>query len=129
MSITYTHVQTLGNWPYLIGETVKGAGKTAHAGCEGQVWVGQGTSYQVAGMSGDVAALVVSMDAKVEAQKFVEFITVVAKHGGEVRAPIFLWVDRPDSAILVGVAVDDGRYGWKLGNEVHGVFIHVLESK
>jgi len=108
---------------FLVGETVEWAGETVHGGREREVWIGQGGADQVGGMGGYVASFVVGVDGQVQPHQFSELLVVVSDHIGEVFTPIGVLVNNSESStVSVKVVVDLGGNGWKLGDQVHGVF-------
>lgn len=70
------------------------------------------------------------MNGEVEPHQLSELRVVVAQHVGEVMRPVQVGVDGSNAAAFaVQVAVDLGSNAGQLSNQIHGVFIDVLNKK
>mmetsp|Transcript_140715 Transcript_140715/g.449849 ORF Transcript_140715/g.449849 Transcript_140715/m.449849 type:complete len:205 (+) Transcript_140715:523-1137(+) len=106
----------------LIGQPVQRARKTAEARGPRVVGVAEGRAYEVSGVRGDVAALMVRMQHQVQAGALLELLAVVhAKHGREVAGPVELRVVGRHDAVLEGAAVDVRGDDGHLGHQVEGI--------
>ena len=109
----------------LVGQAVKGAGKTVEAGSHREEGRAEGAADQVGGVGADVATLVVSVDRQVEAHELNEVgVVAEAELVGEVVGIVLVLLGGHNLAALEHVLVDAGGDGGELGNEVH----RVLES-
>mmetsp|Transcript_22933 Transcript_22933/g.65168 ORF Transcript_22933/g.65168 Transcript_22933/m.65168 type:complete len:219 (+) Transcript_22933:665-1321(+) len=107
----------------LVGEAVQRPGQAAEARCPSVIRVAKRGAHEVAGVGGDIAALVVRVEHEVEARYLLERLAVVhAQHLRVVAGPIQLRVVGRDLAILEGAAVDVRGYHWDLSDEVQGIF-------
>ncbi len=90
----------------LVGKAVEWASKTIHASSEAEVGVRQSTADKVGGVSTDVAALVVTVDHKVQAHELIKLRVVESHHASIVGALIQRRVRGNLLAIVIDVAVD-----------------------
>mmetsp|Transcript_733 Transcript_733/g.1760 ORF Transcript_733/g.1760 Transcript_733/m.1760 type:complete len:424 (+) Transcript_733:332-1603(+) len=113
---------------FLVGQAVERSGKGVQAGGVGEVGVGEGGSDEVGGVGAGVAALVIGVDAEVEAHELVEGGVVVAEHAAEVPGVVEGGV-LLDDPVEVDVAVDGGGDFGDDGEDVEdvleGVFVVV----
>lgn len=78
-------------------------------------------------MGTDISTLVIGVDGQVQAHKLNKVIVVtVAELVSQVEGVVLVLLDRSDLAVLEDIAVDLGRNGGELGNEIHGVFVGVV---
>lgn len=70
---------------------------------------------------------VLRVNSQVKTHQLSERFVVIAQHASEVSGPIEFWVNGSDAfAITVRVAEDGGSNNWKLGNQIHAVFVGVF---
>lgn len=110
----------------MLNSPVKRSGKTLQTGAVAEEDIAESAANQVGGVGGDVASLMVTVEGEVEPQKILEVLVLLAalsKHSSEIVRPILLEVDlgRESTAALVGVLVDLGGNGGKLGQQRDGV--------
>lgn len=87
----------------------------------------QSTANEVGSVGTDVSTLVIGVDGEVQAHKLNKVIVVtVAELVSQVEGVVLVLLDRGDFAVLEDIAVDLGRNGGELGNEIHGVFVGVV---
>lgn len=99
-------------------QSVQARGEREHGGA-------QSTADQVGGVSTDISTLVVGVDGQVETHQLNEVVVVAeAKLVGQVEGVVLVLLDGGNLAVLEHIAVDLGRNGGQLSNEVH----RVLES-
>lgn len=111
----------------LVGETVKGTGKTVETSGEREEGRGEGGADQVGGVGGNVATLVVSVDGEVESHQLNKVLVLgEAELVGQVPRVVLVLLGGRDLAVLEDVTVDARGNVGELGNEVHGVLEGVL---
>ena len=70
------------------------------------------------------------VNGQIKTEKFGELGIRVTEHGRKVGRPIFLGVNSSDGwTIAVEITVNGGSYSRKFGNQIHRIFINVLEKK
>jgi len=101
---------------------VQRTSQTVETGGQREHGRAQSATNQVGGVGADVSTLVVSVDGQVQTHQLNEVVVVaVAELVGQVERVVLVLLDRGDLAVLEDVAVDLGRNGGQLGNEVHRV--------
>ena len=70
------------------------------------------------------------VNCEIQPHELCEHIIIISQHSCEVCGPIQVNVDWADvGATTVEVSVDDSCYCWQFGDEIHGVFICILDWK
>lgn len=106
-------------------QSVQRTSQTVETGSEREVRRAQSATNQVGGVSADVTTLVVRVDGQVQAHQLDEVLVVAkAELVGKVEGVVLVLLDRRHLAVLEDIAVDTGRNGGQLGDEVH----RILES-
>lgn len=105
---------------------MKRTSQTLETGTVRKEGVAESTADQVSGVSRHIAALVVTVESKVESEEVLEVLVLLAalaEHGSKVVRPILLKVNlgRESTAAPVGVLVDLGGNGGQLGEQRNAV--------
>lgn len=67
------------------------------------------------------------MNGEIKTHQLGELLIVIAQHASEVGRPIEFWVNGSNAlSVTVSVTVDGGSDNWKLGNQIHAVFIDIF---
>lgn len=103
------------------------ASKTVETSSQREVRRAKSTADQVGSVRANITTFVVRVDGEVQSHQFNEVLVLSETElVGQVVAVVLVFLDRCNLAILVDVAVDLGRDGWELSNEVHRVLKSVL---
>lgn len=68
------------------------------------------------------------VNGQIQTQQLCELWVIIAQHGSKICTPILVGVNRADTcSISVQVTVYYSSHRWQFGNEIHGIFISVLD--